>query len=582
MKKFFLLFSALVAFTAANATTEDDLQVCKHSKVFVMDDYTGNGTGSRTKDGLVFSGYFWDVNGGSVATNKGSVDLAKLGTTDKETGDFIGYELVGCEASDTVGWGAKYGKYGSHLNSLRIKNKQDVFAIKVTQGTKVFFVGKSGGSGVRYPGVAKDKELKELYTSDAATTAGPWIFCYKATDDQTLYVGSVGGDTYLSYVIVEANEADGTPSVEVSDMQYDGSLYYKTVTCEPAEYGMKSFGFSLGTTTVYYTTDGTEPTNESTQYTEPIKCYANQTVKFQAYFEKEKLTAADNEGVVEFSFDAPTLDVNDNDKSFTITSTYNNAQNYYTLNGGEAVPSNGTTLTESATVEAYTVITNGSYATFTSLTKSEDIFVLSPIKETKTLTVTGDVVTDEEATAAAADGSTVYKVENGATSVDNDKDYFFVKSTEFGAVKEAKYQVPEGQEAYLKMTSNTSITFKVAEGDTVRVTVTCSKNSYKNDENLACKVKVSGTEYGNDDITAENGNIITFDLGGGTYTFEKYSGTGNIYVSSIVFECIVNGINEVSATATSVNAPAYNLAGQRVSDSFKGIQIKNGKKFIVK
>lgn len=44
-----------------------------------------------------------------------------------------------------------------------------------------------------------------------------------------------------------------------------------------------------------------------------------------------------------------------------------------------------------------------------------------------------------------------------------------------------------------------------------------------------------------------------------------------------------SGISNVNAKAnTDVNAPMYNLAGQRVSKSYKGIVIQNGKKFINK
>lgn len=42
------------------------------------------------------------------------------------------------------------------------------------------------------------------------------------------------------------------------------------------------------------------------------------------------------------------------------------------------------------------------------------------------------------------------------------------------------------------------------------------------------------------------------------------------------------GINAVKASAESVNAPLYNLAGQRVSNDAKGLVIKNGKKVVVK
>ncbi|MDY4778513.1 MAG: choice-of-anchor J domain-containing protein, partial [Prevotella pectinovora] len=41
-----------------------------------------------------------------------------------------------------------------------------------------------------------------------------------------------------------------------------------------------------------------------------------------------------------------------------------------------------------------------------------------------------------------------------------------------------------------------------------------------------------------------------------------------------------SGINEINADKLDVNAPVYNLAGQRVNANAKGILIQNGKKFI--
>jgi hypothetical protein len=42
-----------------------------------------------------------------------------------------------------------------------------------------------------------------------------------------------------------------------------------------------------------------------------------------------------------------------------------------------------------------------------------------------------------------------------------------------------------------------------------------------------------------------------------------------------------DGISVVK-NSNSVNAPAYNLAGQKVSNDFKGIVVKDGKKFVNK
>jgi len=58
----------------------------------------------------------------------------------------------------------------------------------------------------------------------------------------------------------------------------------------------------------------------------------------------------------------------------------------------------------------------------------------------------------------------------------------------------------------------------------------------------------------------------------------------NIYkgaaeIDPVEINGVGTGINNINAENVE-NAPAYNMAGQRVSNSFKGIVIKNGKKFI--
>ena len=383
-------------------------------------------------------------------------------------------------------------------------------------------------------------------------------------------------------------------------------------------------------TIVTYTTDGSEPNATSPVYQEPIKCYKDMTVKFQAYQdwgtgadEAFKCDGAENDGNVNFVFDAPSIDADG--ATFTITSPYaeQNGSNYYKLGDGEEVAGNGATLTESATVTAYTKITNGDYATFTTKATTKDVYVLNPIKEKKTIAITkADVVLDEEATATSTTGE-IYKVENGEISAD--KMDFFVKDLTFSVVKNADYQI-DGKEAYIQM-SNTNITFLVAAGDEVNVKVICSKNACKNIDaddaaedkqvdgctpDRSCYVNVSGTNYcakdaegkavcdqklypgianvieftlkGGKDVTSqddEGNSTTTFDAKDTYYTFQKYSGTGNILISSIEFTPVdASGISTINAAEKVSNGAIYNIAGQKVGKDFKGLVIKNGKKMI--
>ena len=588
MKKIFTLICALMGLVGtANAATVDDLAVLKHSYVLVCDQL-----GSRPGKGVLFGNdHFIDLKGGTTATNKGQVDLSVVDTYGEDGSPlYVTQEIVDK-------YGADYA--GPHYNWLRLKNQQDMIAMKLTAKSKiiVFLQGNNKtGKDARIPRISTDEaqsnSLNPAPDDNHPATVSGYRWEYTVQDDGTYYLGSYNGDMFVSFIIIEANEAPGTPTVKVGDQTFEGGLWFREVSAKAND--MVEEGSTERIPTVLtYTTDGTAPTAASPKYTAPIKCYQNMTVKFQAFMDFGDGTpsddlicdGADNEGNVNFSFDAPAITAEG--ANVTITSPYEGAKNFYSLNGGEAQEGSSITLTESATVSAYSQIINGTYATFTTKSTTKDVYVLNPIKEKQTITVSGTAVVDEEATATSTTGE-VYKVENGV--VNADKSLFFVKNAEFAVIKDAAYQI-ENSEVYLKM-NNTNITFQIAEGDSVDVTVVCSKNSCKtlnpeNDESITtdrkCYVNVSGTTYGTDDITAENGNIIKFGLNAGTYTFQKYSGTGNIMIYSIeIAPAEGTGISTVKAAADTANGAIYNLAGQKVAEGYKGIAIKNGKKVVMK
>ncbi len=176
--------------------------------------------------------------------------------------------------------------------------------------------------------------------------------------------------TVLALLITAATGAwaqedpEGTPTVSVSDLKYEGGLYFYEVTATAKQaYGMD--------TDLTYTTDGTTPTSSSPAYTGPIKCYKNQTVKFQAHLMGTTIPDAAKDATITFSFEGPTITVDG--AKVTISTNLNNATTYYKLNGGDAVEGTEVTLTQSATVTAYVVVTNGTYANFTSSESSKEV-----------------------------------------------------------------------------------------------------------------------------------------------------------------------------------------------------------------
>ena len=596
MKKLFTLICALVGMTSAvNAASIDDVKVCKHSYVLVADEWTNNGTVRPGKGNLFGDGFFLDVTGGSVATNKGQSNPAEILKDDAgvETGEYRYGEA----------FAKKYGEYGVTYNSLRLKNAQDVIAMKVTAGSKLIFLiqgNNKSGASARIPKIATDAKLENALNekpgADFPAIPSGFLYEWTAKDDYTIYIGSYNGDMFVGYIIVEANEAPGTPSVKVGNQTYENGLWYREVTCKPNKYEI--FGEQLDTY-VTYTLDGSTPTADGQKYTEPIKCYKDMTVKFQAWTDLGICEGADNDGIVSFSFNAPTISADGG--NVTITSEYEGAQNFYKFGDADYAEGSSVTLTESATLTAMTKIVNGSYATFESASTSKDVYVLNPISEEKIITVSGTAVVDEEATASSTTG-TIYKIDGGEISAD--KMDFFVKNLEFGAIANntaaAQYQVPEGQEAYIKMNA-TNISFLVAEGQTVNVHVVCSKNACKNLEaeeakDRQCKVNVDGTNYGCEDmltgtydITDADGNVvetlptneIKFSLGEGIHTFQKFSGTGNILISSIKITPVkgtginaVNGENKASKNGKVIKNNRVVIVKDGAEFSVTGAQLK--------
>ena len=107
-------------------------------------------------------------------------------------------------------------------------------------------------------------------------------------------------------------------------------------------------------------------------------------------------------------------------------------------------------------------------------------------------------------------------------------------------------------------------------------------NSFQFDKEKSEAWTVEADENGTFSIT-NNGKFIQF--GSGTYTsFGAYDKLQENAVLPMLFVLNDNesGINGVTNDNTVKNGARYNLAGQRVNNSYKGIVIENGKKFVVK
>lgn len=185
----------------------------------------------------------------------------------------------------------------------------------------------------------------------------------------------------------------------------------------------------------------------------------------------------------------------------------------------------------------------------------------------------------------------------------------------------------EGNDEYEAQTVSYTLTVKAAAeeggGETVDIsntpetayTVARAIELIAAGEGLSTKVYVKGTisyikeistQYGNatydisDDGTTSNALTVYrgYYLGGEKFTagdelevgddvvvygqLKLYNTSNQINTGSSIYSVngVTTGVNGITTDNTDANAPVFNLAGQRVNGNFKGIVVKNGKKFI--
>ena len=174
MKKLLSLFVLLVAIvTGAQAATVDDLATISADYTFIADNITSNGTTGLTAGNLYDNNRIFTSTGNSVATNKGK---STFGGAD-------------------------------HLNSLRIKNTQDVLAFKVSTNCTITFYTQSHSSrglqvGSTNGGTEYGSQTVSTNKYEANVNAG------------VVYLSSFGGDLYIAgfeIVFPAGEDAPGNP-----------------------------------------------------------------------------------------------------------------------------------------------------------------------------------------------------------------------------------------------------------------------------------------------------------------------------------------------------------------------------------
>ncbi|MBM6991857.1 MAG: chitobiase/beta-hexosaminidase C-terminal domain-containing protein [Prevotella sp.] len=351
-------------------------------------------------------------------------------------------------------------------------------------------------------------------TTDSGTltaTASPATW----TGSASSVVLTVAGNTQFKSITVTA-VANGTTIVTAPTIEGTTPFVGSTTVTLSAETGAA----------IYYTTDGTDPTNTSTLYEAPFQLTNTATVKAVAYKDGAASTVASK--VFTAAYQASDIadfkaQADKTDQLLTLT----NAQVIY----ADASNTNVYVRDDTGAICFYKAgldvatgdVLNGTVAGTLSVYNNLPEFVASSLTNADNITKT---------TGAAID-----PVALTVTSAQNNQ-----------------YLCNLVQISGVKLDSVGSKLFAYQNGDSIQV--------YDQIKTLT----------GQTVVTPSENNIITGILVIYKTTYEIYP----ISAEGVV----TTSIADLKAEAANADAPTYNLAGQRVAAGYKGVVIRNGKKFI--
>ena len=286
-------------------------------------------------------------------------------------------------------------------------------------------------------------------------------------------------------------------------------------------------------TKVYYTTDGSEPTDKGTEYTAPFEITETTTVKAVAYKGSDKSSVASKEFVKTVTtatedfaaFKALTVGTN-------TVQTFKDAQVVYTWTS----KSNNTSI--------YVRDASGALLLYN---RSSDAM--------KYGFKTGDVLNGTINLTSAVYNKSIQAAVNDNTNTDN------ITITDGSAPQPKVITYADAKEnvSDLVLLENVDIVedngkFYIGTGDD-RIQV--YNGFYIEDYTVAAATGVN-----------VKGIIVRYN--------DQYQ------IQPIEVPSTSTGIGSVNAATSNANAPIYNLAGQRVGNDYKGVVIQNGKKRINK
>lgn len=492
-------------------------------------------------------------------TDKGKYDQAPTSGEQYDTLSKEGVVVVCNKGAFATGKQYRFGKGGFAQISSTAGNI-----------TKVVFTCTVNGTAKWGPGNFTDATAG-TYTYQEDGNEGTW-----EGNDASFQLTASGSQVRATKIEVTIG-GTVTPSLAAPTISGETPFAETTTVTIAAEDGA----------TVYYTTNGQDPDDrEGTQYTAPFTLSETATVKAIAYKGDLQSTVATKE----FKKQANVKTTGNG----TVENPYT-AADAVAMYDANALPADTAFYTGVITSvkEVSTQFGNATYAIAAAAGAQDSLEVFrgyylenkkftaeDQIKVGDKVVVKGKLI-DYMGTLELGQRNYIYSLNGKTTAGDEPVE---PKDTASYTVEQAVAVLTSDAET----TDVVYITGKISQIDEVSAQYGNATYYISDDGTTANQLMVFRGKYlNNEKFTAEDqikvgdevkiAGVLTNYKKGDTVTKEvSYS-----YIVAI--NGVTTGINSVvAAPALDANAPVYNLAGQRVSKSYKGVVVQNGRKFILK
>ncbi len=545
---------------------------------------------------------------GASTANTVAVTLTNLDPTQKYKIDVTGTDAKEEGGADVYFFGAKFIANVTADPILFVSPEDLTFALTSTENTQTQTFTLTGRNLTSLAGQSGSIALED--SKVAGFTISPSTFTI-GTD------GSLSQEVNVTYAS-DVDVAEATTNIVASlgtltkslPVTYSAQITHVTETpvITPSNYFYGESGevtiTSEAGAKIYYTTDGTDPTTNSTEYTAPFTITETTTVKAIAQLEGAAISEVASQVIIQVPTGTAIL------SNFT-----RDGMTKYPEDDASTITLSGSEYNSDGGINSIKFRTNNS---FTLANPDKNIVKVEFIQKGggTSGSFTGDTGSFDKMTWTGNAKSITFTNNSGNKYIQQlNITYGSGETTETATITSAGYATYVTKNI-VDLSSNTGVKAFTAKYDAASSTITLTPTTATVPAGTALVLKgaegsydftvgATAEEVANNDLkatteplTADGSQWILAKLGdqvgfapatpgttipaGKAYLVIKGSASSKGFIG--ISDGDATGINQISAAQNTLNenAPMFNLAGQQVTKAYKGVILQNGKKFINK